>query len=173
MLCPVNESSISDYAYDRLVALRAKDAVELRRGTAAAVYLLRADGAALLQLRDDDPSIPHPGAWVPPGGQCDHGEPLDVCARRELREETNVSVDHVTFLARFLDRNAVGFPPLDLAVFWALYDGVQDLICGEGQRVSFVPRADAERLGVPGYLVELWDSALEEARRVGAIPDLM
>jgi hypothetical protein len=32
------------------------------------VVLLRADGAALLQLRDDKPEIRDPGIWVFPGG---------------------------------------------------------------------------------------------------------
>ena len=32
----------------------------------AAVFLLRDDGAVLLQHRDDKPDISHPGQWVPP-----------------------------------------------------------------------------------------------------------
>ena len=33
------------------------------------VVLLREDGAALLQLRDDRPDIQDPGIWVFPGGR--------------------------------------------------------------------------------------------------------
>ena len=126
----------------------------------AAVYLLRDDGAALLQHRDDTPEIPHGGIWVPPGGHSDPGEAIDACARREFLEETGYVVGELHLLAEFLDDHAQGFPPLWLTIFWARYDGVQVPVCREGQALEFMPRARALALRIPQYLVDLWDGAL-------------
>jgi 8-oxo-dGTP pyrophosphatase MutT (NUDIX family) len=130
----------------------------------AAAYLLRDDGAALLQLRDDFPHIPHAGTWVPPGGHCRPGEDIDSCIRREFLEETGYRLGEIELLTQFIDDHAEGFDPLDLTVYWAAYDGLQPLTCHEGQKLEFVERADVDRLGVPRYLVELWDEAV-----VGAV----
>lgn len=136
----------------------------------AAIFLLRDDGAALLQHRDDKPDIPHPNMWVPPGGHCEDGESIDACARREFLEETGVAVERLHLLADFIDDNAQGFPPLHLVVFWARYDGRQRIECHEGQALEFVPRSRAEALAVPGYLARLWDrarAAMEAAPATG------
>lgn len=138
------------------------------RGTVAAVYLLREDGAALLQLRDDKPEIAHANTWVPPGGHCEPGEPVEECARREFVEETDYRLGAIEELARFVDDNAVGFDPLDLTVYWGTYDGMQEVRCREGQEIAFVPRAEAEDMGIPAYLVELWDRALARMPEAGA-----
>ena len=54
-----------------------------------AVFLLRKDGAALLQLRDEKPGLRHAGKWVPPGGHAEDWEKIEDCASREFYEETN------------------------------------------------------------------------------------
>ena len=131
--------------------------MSLRR--VAAIFLLRDDGAALLQHRDDKPDIPHANMWVPPGGRCEDGESFEECARREFLEETGYRVGPLHFVAEFEDDHAQGFPPLHLTVFWSLYDGVQSFVCGEGQALEFVPRERAIELNVPQYLVDLWDAA--------------
>jgi 8-oxo-dGTP pyrophosphatase MutT (NUDIX family) len=130
----------------------------------AALFLLRADGAALLQHRDDKPSIPHAGIWVPPGGHCEPGESMEACVRREFLEETTYRVGDVHPVTEFLDAHAEGFPPLWLAVFWSRYDGEQAPVCHEGQALEFVPRAEAAARDVPAYLVDLWDQSLAAAR---------
>ncbi len=132
----------------------------------AAIYLLRDDGAALLQHRDDKPWIPHPNTWVPPGGHCEDDESMQACARREFFEETDYRLLDLHQVATFVDDHAAGFPPLHLTVFWSRYDGLQSVVCREGQALEFVPRRRAGALGVPDYLVELWDAAL----RAAAIP---
>ena len=132
----------------------------------AAVFLLRDDGAVLLQHRDDKPDISHPGQWVPPGGHCEPGESMETCARREFLEETSYRVSDLTLLTEFIDSHAEGFPPLRLAVYWCRYDGVQPLTCHEGQALEFIPRALAAQYPIPRYLVDLWDRALEAARLV-------
>ena len=51
------------------------------------VVLLRADGAALLQLREEKPEMAHPGQWVFPGGHIEPEETLEQGARRAFTEE--------------------------------------------------------------------------------------
>jgi 8-oxo-dGTP diphosphatase len=130
----------------------------------ALVILLRADGAALLQHRDDIPGLPHAGLWAPPGGHREAGESLEACARREFLEETTYRLDTVHPLMRVHDaseQHAVW-----LTLFWSRYDDVQQLICREGQGLAFHRREDAGQLGVPPYLIEAWDAALA-ARAAG------
>ena len=54
-----------------------------------AIFLLRDDGALLLQLRDDKPNLRHAGMWVPPGGHIDDDESIEQGTRREFLEETD------------------------------------------------------------------------------------
>lgn len=130
----------------------------------AAIVLLRADGAALLQHRDDIPGIPHPGKWTPPGGHCETDESMEACARRELFEETSYRAADPHLLTEFVDDNAAGFQSLRLCVFWGRYDGTQSVVCHEGQALAFIPREEAGAYPIPAYLVDLWDLALDTAR---------
>ena len=126
----------------------------------AAVVLMRADGAALLQHRDDKPGINHPGMWVPPGGHCESDEAAESCARREFMEETGYRLEQLTLLTQFLDNHDGVLAQSQLTVFWALYDGVQQPVCHEGQQLLFVARARADRLRMPPYLIGIWDQAI-------------
>lgn len=133
----------------------------------ASVFLLRDDSALLLQHRDNKPGLPLAGKWAPPGGHCELFEDLGVCAGRELAEETGYSCDELNLLASFLDDNVEGQPPYPLTVFWALYDGEQELHCGEGQSIEFVERERISEYDVPQYLIPIWDraiAALNEAK---------
>jgi 8-oxo-dGTP pyrophosphatase MutT (NUDIX family) len=130
----------------------------------AAVVLMRADGAALLQHRDDKPGINHPGMWVPPGGHGEPDEAAESCARREFLEETGYQLDRLTFLTRFLDNHDGVLEASELTVFWALYDGVQQPVCREGQQLSFVARDRAPGLQMPPYLIGVWDEAIAAMR---------
>ena len=128
-----------------------------------AVILLRQnDGACLLQLRDNNPSLRNPGIWVPPGG---HAEPLELmidCARREFEEETNYKCLQLNLIAEFIDR-INGWPPYHLSVYWAAYDNLQSLSCNEGQAMEFITRDNAQSIGVPEYLIHIWDLSLQDA----------
>ena len=134
----------------------------------AAVILLREDGAALMQHRDDLPGLSHAGMWTPPGGHVEPGELAEDCARREFLEETGYHCGELHLLTRFWDDHVPG-AELWLAVFWGIYDGRQALACFEGQAVSFIARADASRYPIPGYLVDLWDRALTAAAADGKL----
>jgi 8-oxo-dGTP pyrophosphatase MutT (NUDIX family) len=126
----------------------------------AAIVLLRADGAALLQHRDDKPGLPRPGMWVPPGGHCDPGESPLAAARRELYEETDYHCEDLRWLASFPDDPGPGHATQFLHVFWGVYDGVQAVCCREGQALEFVSRAEAPSLPMPAFVLPVWDHAL-------------
>ena len=51
----------------------------------------------LIQRKND----PYQGLWALPGGFLEEGEVLDDCARRELKEETGITVREVHPLANF------------------------------------------------------------------------
>lgn len=128
-------------------------------GDVAAVILLRRDGAALLQHRDDKPGLRNAGLWVPPGGHAEVGESMLDCARRELREETDYDAADLRFLLSF-DDAVKGWPEYRLTVFWCWYDGIQPVSCHEGQALTFVNRSKAAKYPIPPYLLDVWDAAL-------------
>jgi 8-oxo-dGTP pyrophosphatase MutT (NUDIX family) len=131
--------------------------------TVSAVLLLREDGAALLQHRDDKPGLAHADMWVPPGGHSEPGESAEACARREFLEETTYTCASLTWLAE-TDVVLDGFSPFHLTVFWARYDGVQETVCREGQELAFVRREDADAHRIPAFLIPIWDRALVACR---------
>lgn len=139
------------------------------RQAVAAIILLREDGAALLQHRDEKPQIPHAGLWTPPGGHVEPGEALEACARREFQEETAYRLGELHVLVSFIDDNAEGFDPLPLTIFWSVYDGAQAIECHEGQALEFIRREEASRYAIPAYLVDLWDRAVEAAVAADAL----
>lgn len=126
----------------------------------AAVFLLREDGALLMQHRDNKPGLPLAGMWVPPGGHCQPGEAIEDCARRELMEETGYDCKELKLLGSFLDDNVENHPAYPLTVFCARYDGVQSLECMEGQAIEFVARESVSSFEIPPYLIEIWDRAI-------------
>lgn len=126
----------------------------------AAVYVLRDDGAALLQHRDDKPGLRDAGKWVPPGGHLDTGEYLEACARRELLEETEYRCGELHWLASYRPDHDGDWPGCELSIFWTRYDGTQTVTCREGQALKFVKRAEACYYPIPRGLVDAWDQAL-------------
>jgi 8-oxo-dGTP pyrophosphatase MutT (NUDIX family) len=62
---------------------------------AARVIVLDRDGRVLL-FRGGDPARPQDGTWwFTPGGGADEGETVENAARRELLEETGLTVEHL------------------------------------------------------------------------------
>ena len=127
------------------------------------VVLLRQDGAALLQHRDDKPGLRHAGVWVMPGGHVDPGETLEMGARRELREETDYDCDDLHVLSSFADDEDAD---CQCTMFWSRYDGRQAVQCHEGQALKFVPRDQAASYPMPDYLVHLWDMAIAACMKI-------
>src|SRR5437879_13472953 len=118
--------------------------------TVAAVLMLRRDGAALLQHRDNKPNLRHAGMWVPPGGHAEPGEARLACARREVLEETGYAASKLRLLFSFEDATAEG-PIYQLTVFWCLYDGLQPITCYEGQAVAFIERREIVKYAIPQF----------------------
>lgn len=128
----------------------------------AAVFVLKGDGSALLQHRDDKAGLRNAGQWVPPGGHADVGESMLACARRELHEETEYDAPDLRFLLA-CDDIVPGWPPYRLTFFWCWYDGIQTTVCREGQALAFVERAAAAEHPIPTLLLNAWDAALAAA----------
>ncbi len=121
------------------------------------VVLLRADGAALLQHRDNFETISDPGLWVFPGGHVEPCEAPEAGAAREFEEETCYRCARLRFLTNFSVSDG------DLSFFWEQYDGLQHMACREGQALQFVERAQAENLPRRSYLTRVWDLGLAAA----------
>ena len=128
-----------------------------------AIVLLRNDGAALLQLRDEKPGLRHAGLWVMPGGHCEPGESLEAAGRREFLEETGYACGQLRWLMTFENDHDDGWPPYQLAIFWERYDEVQPVRCFEGQALRFVERSRAATCPIPEYLIGIWDEAIQAA----------
>lgn len=128
----------------------------------AAIWVLRRDGTALLQHRDDKPGLRHAGLWVPPGGHADPGESMSECARRELKEETEYDAPDLRYMMTLnrVHEDGVAF---QVTYFWCWYDEVQTIVCHEGQELAFVKRSDAPEYQLLDFLVDVWDSALAAA----------
>lgn len=129
-----------------------------------AVIVLREDGAALLQLRDNKEGLRHAGMWVPPGGHAEPDEAIEMCARRELLEETDYNCSNLQWLID-LEDYVDKWPPYQLTVFWTYYDGIQEPRCKEGQALEFIRREDASSYNIPSYLINIWDMALRVAKK--------
>ena len=81
-----------------------------------AVFLLRYDGALLLQLRDDKPNLRHAGMWVPPGGHIDADESVEEGTLREFLEETDYVCCKINWL-QMMEIKHPAWPTYLLGVF--------------------------------------------------------
>jgi 8-oxo-dGTP pyrophosphatase MutT (NUDIX family) len=124
----------------------------------AATVVLRHDGAALLQHRDDKPGLRAAGMWGLPGGHAEVGESMLECARRELREETEYEASSLELLSSFDGTDESG-TPFRVTYFWCRYDGIQPVVCHEGQALAFVERSTVAHYPIPAYVIDVWDAA--------------
>jgi len=134
----------------------------IQHDNVAAVFILRTDGAALLQLRDNIPEIRNAGKWVPPGGGAEADESSLAAAYREIEEETGYKCRQLRKLTQFQDY-IKGWAPYYLTIFWDIFDTRQTYQCREGQDLKFISRQEASRYDIPPFLIELWDRALQAA----------
>ncbi|HEY7295663.1 MAG TPA: NUDIX domain-containing protein [Dehalococcoidia bacterium] len=118
----------------------------------ALLLLVRGDRAVLLQHRDDNPEIDHPGLWAIPGGAIEPNEkPLDA-AVREIEEETGYRIEPRALTLITARTDASNGVPVLRHYFWAAYDGRQPVLCLEGQEMRWVTESEASRLTFcPGH----------------------
>jgi 8-oxo-dGTP pyrophosphatase MutT (NUDIX family) len=132
----------------------------LNQAQVCGVVLLRQDGAALLQHRDDIPGIADPGLWAFPGGHREHHETSEQAARRELLEEARYRCGDLQPLV-LLQGAAYGYREnFTIEFFWARFDEYGTFECCEGQELRFVQRDQAAQMPVCPYLFQVWDRAL-------------
>jgi 8-oxo-dGTP pyrophosphatase MutT (NUDIX family) len=129
------------------------------------VALVRADGAVLLQLRDNKPGLSAAGQWVLPGGHCEPEESCLDCARREFREETGYDCAELYPLTEFFHTSPDTGRRYWLSFWWTRYDGTSAVRCFEGQEVRFVRRDEAAGKPMPDYLPAVWDAALAAEKK--------
>jgi len=139
-------------------------------GPVAGIVLLRPDGAALLQLRDDIPSIQDPGIWVFPGGHIEAGESVVEGARREFLEETAYRCSNLRHLVTLASRDAGYERDFEITFFWDQFDSRQITQCREGKALEFIGRSMADSLPRREYLTRVWDLALAAAKPSGESP---
>ena len=130
----------------------------------AAVVLLKDNGAALFQLRDDKPGLPCAGQWSLPSGRCEADETLKSCAERELCEETGYACKELRELIT-LEPGHDGYENYKMTAFWTRYDGVQTLKCMEGQDIRFIERSEARGYSIPMFILPVWDMAVDQMRQ--------
>ncbi|NUT22424.1 MAG: NUDIX domain-containing protein [Hamadaea sp.] len=109
----------------------------------AAVLLVDADGALLMQLRDEHAPV-SPSQWALPGGRIEAGETPLAAAHRELLEETGLTADIEHFWSGPRPYEE-GFPhQVTFHVYAGYTDAKQDdVVLGEGLAMVFVPRDQA------------------------------
>jgi len=126
----------------------------------AGVLLVDRAGRILMQLRDDDPAIMFPGHWGLIGGASQAGETPEQTARREVHEETGLTLAGIEpFRAYYFhEQRANGGKrgpatkansDYELYLFHAPCDtSLAEMTCGEGQELRFVAAADLDGLPV-------------------------
>jgi 8-oxo-dGTP diphosphatase len=122
----------------------------------AVVFLVDRQGRILMQHRDARAKV-SPNQWAVPGGRVEPGERPDEAARREIREETGLTVDEIEHFWTGT-RPSVSHPDrlVEVHAFCAATGADQaDVVLGEGQAMIFLPpdEALARDLGVTAALV--------------------
>ncbi len=120
------------------------------RKISAGVILVDPDGRVLLQLRDDDPKIMFPGHWGITGGAGLPGETPEQTARREVLEETGLTLGAIEpFKAYYFATKGAAVsngkrgpkkpsPEYELYLYHAPCDTpAESMTCGEGRGLRF------------------------------------
>jgi len=114
----------------------------------AGVILIDREGRVLMQLRDANPAIMYPDHWGLTGGAAHPDETAEQAARREVDEETGLTLGHIEpFRAYYFQETGNGGAKASRTKTRADYEvycfhapcetPVEELVCGEGQALRF------------------------------------
>lgn len=105
-----------------------------------AIAILYQDNRFLMQLRDNDPRIVHPGCWGFFGGHIEPGESPEAAVQRELVEEIGYTMPSVTKFEDYSDEKVIRH------VFHApLIVGLEKLVLMEGWDLGLLSVEDIIR----------------------------
>jgi 8-oxo-dGTP pyrophosphatase MutT (NUDIX family) len=147
----------------------------------AGVILVDREGRVLMQLRDDNPKIMYPNHWGLTGGAALPGETPDQAARREVTEETGLTLEGMQPFRAYYFQDAVGgakSAPARAKADYELYlyhapceTPAEEMVCGEGQALRFVSPDEIEELDIAynhrEVLADFFGSALYAAYVTG------
>ena len=128
------------------------------------IILIKDNGDALLQLRDNVPHITNPNIWTFPGGCKEDEEDFYVAAIRELKEETGYISKKLKFLGKHFIKQS-DLTNETIYFFMDIYDGVQKISCYEGQKMEFTSRNEADTKNLSNFLIKFWDKAIKEINK--------
>ncbi|WP_182085650.1 NUDIX domain-containing protein [Aureimonas sp. ME7] len=125
------------------------------------VCLLR-EGAVCLVKRGH---APWKGAWSLPGGRVEFGERLEDAARRELGEETGVSLAHVEFVRLHEAIDPAHDAHAVIAVFRARFEGTVETVqaADDAEEARFVPVEAVRSMELEGRTTPGLADIVEEA----------
>ena len=120
---------------------------------AAVSVALRRGDRLLLVRRGRAPSM---GLWAFPGGRVEAGEADEDAARRELAEETGLTVGDLVFLRAFRIEGALpDAPRIRLHVFGGLWTGGEPSAGDDAAEARFLTLAEMEALPVTESVMDM------------------
>lgn len=103
-------------------------------------------GQYLLQLRDDKPDIVDPGQWGLFGGHINEGESIAAAIRREVLEETSMTVEPQLLVSMDIADNTLAVA-IRYHIFYAdVTDRYDKFHCNEGQRGQLFSETELDGL---------------------------